>query len=326
MRYSNRSEAKIINSIDKWLNKEKLYLRASQTINKYSENPKEFLKNMIYINLGIAELQKYSRHSNKTLKNNIKKLESQKNKSFNQTIVRDTLDDDEKTWQLLDEYEESIKNIKLWLFRLQQEHSYERWEWFKDIRWEDERLTTLLETFNMESFFFNKIYEMMLVQIIEARLNNIDQDEFSRYKVYKSTTFDDCLSKTDFIVTWKNKYNKARSRIAVDHICWWTKKSVRKKWDSDTALCKEFCSSIWNGNYKPMKRIVWKSQPELSFLLFNRYIKQLATWNIPDWKWLIKQYDVLKVKHPNLYEKSRRQGNRIQDNTKQTQYALVENL
>jgi len=300
MRYNNSYENKILDSIDNRLWKEKLYKRAFETIKEHSLSYETFKKNIFGVYLWLLD-SKEIKEILDLPQNKVSLFKKIINTHYFKKYIENeneelVVDESNALYDTMDYTEEAFLSFH-------EQFWYTRAPWCSIKESRQKKFNEKTWKYSVESFVFNRLYEMMLTQLIQKHLQDTFGHEFS-IKGIKTSTFDDTMTWTDIIVMFKNKKNARRFTVWIDHICGTSKQSIDKKSVIQSTLCPEFCSSRWRWRYKKIPRLVRNTNPGISFLLFEWYIGEIVSWTMPDAATMKKVFYEIIQANPILYKQS----------------------
>lgn len=312
--------------LDRNWGKEKLYLRAHQVVkeNKGVEWANTFKKNMLSAYLALLTSSSIIDHiniSSAQVKEGKWKFSKTYHNSFLDNLRDETWEPTDEYRNMLDQEEQAIEFTQQRYNKFQSTNWYQRSNSYQPSAHRESIFKEKMKNLFIESFLFNRLYEMMMTQMIEAYLSQ----DFPEYQVkaYKTTSYDDLISGVDIIVHMQQHGWWALS-IWIDHVCGVSAKNIEEKWDKGhTACCREYNSSIRQGNYSSIPRIVWSSNPWISFLLFEWYLSKIVNNEPITNKKLIDVYYEIQESHPELYKESLEFSSEIHNNDQRIKDALL---
>ncbi len=224
-------------------------------------------------------------------------------------------EESEKQEAMIENMQNRFKNFSYY-------NSYTRTEKFQNDQKRENIFEKKISQCNAESFLFNRLYEMMMTKMIQAYV----EDDFSDYKVkvYKTTSYDDLMSWVDIIVALQNK-EWYRANVGIDHICGNSISAIEGKENkSDKSHCMEYNSSVRNGRFSAIPRVVRNSNPWISFLLFDWYLWKIAAGEDVANSKLIDIYYEIQQSHPELYKESLDSGTEIDKSNDRVKNAILD--
>lgn len=206
--------------------------------------------------------------------------------------------EDIKNALLSDNNEDWWANIKSFLNEWVKTHCYKRWESYRANPHIEQKYKEIIETFSLESTLFNKIYEMMCIDLVKAHA----QEKNKNYdiEVLKTSTYDDVMCWVDAILIATDKVSGKKKTFFIDMLTSASETSRYNKnnWWIDTLQCYEYNSAIWRWIKVPKEdKIIYPIHPELWFLTLNTYLETIKKKGTIDAKEVLDIYRKLHAEH-----------------------------
>lgn len=168
------------------------------------------------------------------------------------------------------------KNIRSFLNTWIPVHCYKRWESYRANPHIEQKYREIIWSFSLESTLFNKIYEMMCIDLIKAHAQ--EKNKNHHIEVLKTSTYDDVMCWVDAILIATDKTTNKKKTFFIDMLtsASETSRYTKNKWSVDLLQCYEYNSAIWRWIKVPKEdKIIYPIHPELWFLTLDKYLSTI---------------------------------------------------
>ena len=193
------------------------------------------------------------------------------------------------------------KWILVWFSDRHDKKWYTRKPWFETPPHFEKTFQEAVSTFTPKTILYNRLYEMMCTDLIQ----DLYSAEFPEYNflMKKTSLYDDVMSWVDIIVSAKPKdhIDAPIQNIWIDLLSSNSQTSVSlKEGKNKQATCHEFNYNI-HKNIR-LQRIVCHVNPQISFMLLQKYLER---WMTGKWRkrWeLLQEYNQIRENHPEFHK------------------------